>query len=135
VQVVHRVVVGQNAPCLRDIAGCDGSLHTSGQLDSELRHGGEMAEGGGWHCRLWVVPANDLGDVVGQPAHPVSRGRDLYRGNHHAQVPGHRRLQRQQRERTVDHPIPQPVESFQIDKHLLDPLRIRFDESCVGALD
>jgi hypothetical protein len=44
-------------------------------------------------------------------------------------------LQRQQRERTVDHPIPQPVESFQIDKHLLDPLRIRFDESCVGALD
>jgi hypothetical protein len=43
VQVLHRVVVGHNSPCLRDIAGYDEPAHI-GRV-GDVRHSGEVAEG------------------------------------------------------------------------------------------
>ena len=66
-----------------------------------------------------MTPARNLGDVQGQRAHPVDVGDHLDGAHDRAQIPGHRRLQRQQHERAFLGSSTQHRDLLVVGEHLL----------------
>ncbi len=99
-QVVHRVVLFLNARAAfsgsRDMQRL---LRGMAQFDCDSSHFGEVAVHLFRQGVMRVATPGDLRDVQGQRAHPVDVGSILDRGDDGPQLTGHRRLQRQQRER------------------------------------